>query len=126
MLSYAALLILLSFTRSFAAAAAVVACMGFSQSVYMSVNQMALQLMVPDALRGRVMALRMMTFGLSPLGLLPLSWIAEAQGTPSAILIGGLATAIVGIGVPLLVRDIWRLRPDEADPDGLRAPGTAG
>ena len=99
--------------------------MGFSQSVYMSVNQMALQLLVPDALRGRVMALRMMTFGLSPLGLLPLSWIAEAQGTPIAILIGGLATAAIGIGVPLWVRDIWRLRPDDADPDGLTAPAAA-
>ena len=120
-LAYSALLILLAFTRTFAAAAVVVAFMGFSQSVYMSVNQMALQLLVPDALRGRVMALRMMTFGLSPLGLLPLSWVAEAQGTPTAILIGGVATAVVGIGVPLWVRDIWRLRPDDADPDGLAA-----
>ena len=56
-LAYSALLILLAFTRTFAAAAVVVAFMGFSQSVYMSVNQMALQLLVPDALRGRVMAL---------------------------------------------------------------------
>ncbi|MDE2868257.1 MAG: MFS transporter [Chloroflexota bacterium] len=125
-LVYAALLVLLAFTRSFAAAAVVVAFMGFSQSVYMSVNQMALQLLVPDALRGRVMALRMMTFGLSPLGLLPLSVIAEVQGTPTAILLGGLATAVVGIGVPLWVRDIWRLRPDDADPDGLAAPRTTG
>ena len=120
-LAYSALLILLAFTRTFAAAAVVVAFMGFSQSVYMSVNQMALQLLVPDALRGRVMALRMMTFGLSPLGLLPLSWIAETHGTPTAILIGGVATAVVGIGVPLWVRDIWRLRPEDADPDGLAA-----
>ena len=124
-LTYGALLILLSFTRSFAAAAAVVVCMGFSQSVYMSVNQMALQLLVPDALRGRVMALRMMTFGLSPIGLLPLSVVAENQGNPTAILLGGLATLVVGIGVPLWVRDIWRLRPDEIDPDSLAAPGSA-
>lgn len=125
-LTYGALLVLLSFTRSFAAAAAVVACMGFSQSVYMSVNQMALQLLVPDALRGRVMALRMMTFGLSPIGLLPLALVAENLGNPTAILIGGIATAAFGIVVPLWVRDIWRLRPDDADPDGLATPRTAG
>ncbi len=126
-LIYALLLIGLSFTRSPPAAMAALVGMGFFQSVYMAVNQMSLQLLVPDELRGRVMALRMMTFGLSPLGLLPLSWIAEVQGTPTAMLVGGLATIAVGVAVPLWVRDVWRLRPEDDDPDGgaSQAPAAA-
>ncbi len=115
------LLIALSFTRSVVAAGSVLALVGFSQAVYMATNQMTVQLLVPDELRGRVTSLRMMTFGLSPLGLLPLSAVAQLLGTPVAVLLGGGLTLIVGLAVFVWARELWALRPEDAG-----AMGSAG
>ena len=87
----------------------------------MATNQMTVQLLVPDELRGRVTSLRMMTFGLSPLGLLPLSAVAQLLGTPVAVLLGGGLTLIVGLAVFVWARELWALRPEDAG-----AMGSAG
>ena len=115
------LLIALSFTRSVVAAGSVLALVGFSQAVYMATNQMTVQLLVPDELRGRVTSLRMMTFGLSPLGVLPLSAVAQLLGTPVAVALGGGLTLAAGLAVFVWTRELWFLRPEEA---GLTASAT--
>ena len=110
------MLIALSFTRSVVAAGSVLAFVGFFQAMYMATNQMTVQLIVPDELRGRVTSLRMMTFGLSPLGVLPLSAVAELLGTPVAVLLGGGLTFAVGLAVFAWAPELWSLRPDDAGP----------
>ncbi len=115
--AYGALLIGLGLTRSVIAAGAVLAIIGFFQAIYMATNQMTVQLLVPDELRGRVVSLRMMTFGLSPLGLLPLGWVAETVGTPVAIVLGGALTLIVGFAVLVWARELWHLQPGEIGPE---------
>ena len=116
-LAYGLLLIGLSFTHSVLAAGAVLAFIGFFQALYMATNQMTVQLIVPDELRGRVVSLRMMTFGLSPLGLLPLSVVAQSVGTPVAMVLGGALTLAVALAVLAWARELWHLQPEEIGPE---------
>jgi MFS family permease len=71
-------------------------------SVFSTVNGTAIQLLVPDAVRGRVMALMMMTFGLTPLGTLPVSAVAQAWGAPAAVAGSAVATVVVSVAFYLL------------------------
>ena len=54
-------------------------------TVFMTLNNTAIQLLIPDAVRGRVMAILMMSFGLTPLGTLPMAALAEKYGAPIAV-----------------------------------------
>jgi MFS family permease len=66
----------------------------------------AIQLAVPDALRGRVMAVYTTVFaGSTPLGGLAFGAIAALGGVSAAILIGGLAALAIGIVATIVA---WR------------------
>lgn len=67
------------------------AFIGLASSILMALNQTVLQQTVPDHLRGRVMSIYMLTWGLMPFGTLPVGWVAQHHGTPSAIFLGGFA-----------------------------------
>ncbi len=62
-------------------------------STFNTVNNTAIQLIIPDEVRGRVMSLMMMSFGLTPLGTLPVSAAAQAWGAPVAV--AGAASIMV-------------------------------
>lgn len=67
-------------------------------STFQTSNQAVTQVLVPDHVRGRVMSLNMMTFGLTPLGAVPIAAAAQVWGAPVAV--GGasiVAAALVGI-----------------------------
>jgi len=49
-------------------------------TIFMVLNNTAIQVLIPDFVRGRVMSLLMMSFGLTPLATLPISWLAEQYG----------------------------------------------
>ncbi len=66
-------------------------------SIFNTLNNTAIQVLVPDAVRGRVMSLMMMTFGLTPLGTLPVSAAAQAWGAPAAV--AGAAGVMVLISI---------------------------
>lgn len=70
---------------------------GLFNSAYNISVQSSLQMMVPDAIRGRVMGFYSMTYSISPLGALQAGVLANLIGTPIAIAIGGLA--VVGFAV---------------------------
>lgn len=57
-----------------------------------TVNNTIVQRIVPDAVRGRVMSLLMMTFGLTPLGTPPIGWLARAYGVRAAVRGGGASS----------------------------------
>jgi MFS family permease len=109
-LVYSLTVIALGFTRSMLTAGLVLAVSGFFQAVYMAVNQTILQLTVPSEIRGRVMSIWMINWGLMPLGLLPLSAAAERFGTPVAMLFGGALSAAVVLVVMAWGRELWSLR----------------
>lgn len=63
---------------------------GVLGGTYMSTNNALLQLRIEDDVRGRVMATYMMTFGLLPLGALPMGLVADVVGIQWAVALGSL------------------------------------
>ncbi len=113
-LAYGLLIIVLGLTRSVWAAAFVLAAAGFCSAIYMATNQTILQLVVPNHLRGRVMSIWMLSWGLMPLGLLPLSAVAESLGVPVSMYIGGGLGALTAILVLLWRTELWSMVPEAA------------
>jgi MFS family permease len=70
---------------------------GFSLMVQMSGSNTLIQSMVPDALRGRVMAVYSMMFmGMAPFGALYAGSMATKIGAPATVLCAGLACIVGG------------------------------
>jgi MFS family permease len=66
-------------------------------NVFGTVNATAIQVLIPDEVRGRVMSLMMMTFGLTPLGTLPVSAAAQAFGAPVAVGGAAIVTTLIAV-----------------------------
>lgn len=64
---------------------------GAAMMVQMASCNTLIQAMVPDQLRGRVMALfSMMFMGMSPIGSILAGWLAERIGAPTTVVLGGV------------------------------------
>jgi len=63
-----------------------------------TLNNTSVQLLVDDAVRGRVSSFMMMSFGLTPLGVLPMAYAAQQLGAPQAVL-----GACVGLLISVLL-----------------------
>ena len=98
-----------NFIGSFALALVVLFVMGVVTSTYMISIQSALQIMVPDAVRGRVMGFYGMTWSIMPLGAMPSGALATIIGAPFAIALGGLAVMAFAIGPALFNSKIRNL-----------------
>ncbi len=74
----------------------VLTLVGASSTGFMAINTTLIQMNISNEVRGRVMSVYMMTFGLMPLGTLPTGAIAEAMGAPFAVtLAGALLTGFI-------------------------------
>jgi predicted MFS family arabinose efflux permease len=75
-------------------------------AAFMSANNVLIQHGVSDDVRGRVMGAYMLTWGLMPLGALPMGIVADRFGTPVAVAAGAIVssalTAILGLTSPAL------------------------
>ena len=89
-------LILFALSRVFWLSAALLLPVGFCMMLEMSSSNTLIQTMVPDQLRGRVMAMYAMVFmGLAPFGALFAGALADRIGTPRTV-IAGAAAAVAG------------------------------
>ncbi|HYE15102.1 MAG TPA: MFS transporter [Pyrinomonadaceae bacterium] len=100
-------IILFSQSRSFWLSAALLVPAGFSMMVQMASSNTLIQSMVPDELRGRVMAVYSMMFmGMAPLGALLAGTLARAAGAPATVAAGGaaciLGALVFGLRLPAL------------------------
>ena len=68
---------------------------GLISSVYMSLNMTLTQTASAPEMRGRVMSIMMMTFGLMPIGALPFGTVAEYIGTANSLTISGAMLALL-------------------------------
>jgi MFS family permease len=85
-------LILFSFSHSFWLSVALLMPVGFSMIVQLASSNVLIQAMVPDNLRGRVMAFHTMMFmGMAPFGALFAGALAERLGAPTTVALGGVA-----------------------------------
>lgn len=78
-------------------------------SMFQTTNASLIQILIPDNVRGRVMSLMMMTFGLTPLGTLPIAAAAERWGAPVAVAGACLITLLVGLLFYVLSASLRRL-----------------
>src|SRR6267378_5738116 len=92
-------LILFSLSRTFWLSAFLLVPVGFCMMVQMASSNTLIQSMVPDRLRGRVMAVYSMMFmGMAPFGALLGGAMADRVGAPIAVAAGAVAS-IVGAAV---------------------------
>ena len=71
--------------------------MGVASSFYMSLNMTMIQLQSDPQMRGRMMSISMMTFGLMPLSAVPFGVIAELIGTPNSLAISGILLTTITV-----------------------------
>jgi MFS family permease len=87
-------LVAFALSPSFSIALPMLAAVGLASMVFMTVNNAVITSVIPDHIRGRVMSVMMMSFGLMPLGAVPASIAAEYIGTPIVVAIGGVMMMI--------------------------------
>lgn len=105
--AFGAALALFALSRSFWLSAAFLVPVGAMMMVQMASSNTLIQSMVPDALRGRVMAVYSMMFmGMGPLGSLLAGSAAHRIGAPIAVAAGGvisvLGAIVFGLRLPNL------------------------
>lgn len=107
-------LILFANSRAFWLSAAILAPTGFAVMIQMASSNTLVQSMVPDELRGRVMAVYSMIFmGMAPLGAFLAGLLAERIGAPETLTIGGviciLGAVVFLLRIPALRSEAHRL-----------------
>ena len=91
-------LIAFSFSKLLWLSAVLLIPVGFFIMLQMACSNTLIQAMVPDALRGRVMALYSMMFmGMAPFGALLGGAMADRMGAPITVAVGGVASIAGGI-----------------------------
>jgi MFS family permease len=97
MLGFGSFLVLFSFTPYFWSALGLVFVANACGSVYQTLNNTAIHMIVPDEVRGRISSFLMMSFSLPLLGTLPLSAFAEGYGAPVAVGLASLLAVLVAL-----------------------------
>ena len=113
-MSFGVVLVAFSFSRSFWLSAAILILVGGAMMVQMASSNTLIQAMVPDELRGRVMAVYSMMFmGMAPFGALFAGALAERIGAPHTVAIGGVVSILAGgafaVRLPKLREEAVRL-----------------
>ena len=102
-------LILFAVSRSFWLSAALLVPVGFGMMTQMASSNTLIQSMVPDRLRGRVMAIYSMMFmGMAPFGSLLAGILAEHLGATLTVGIGGVVCVLGAVWVSLRLPR-WRI-----------------
>ena len=112
--AFGASLILFSLSSTFWLSAALLVPVGFTMVLVMASSNTLIQVMVPDGLRGRVMASYAMVFlGASPIGALLAGWLSGYVGAPATVALGGagciLAAVLFNLRLPALRKVARRL-----------------
>lgn len=94
--AFAIALFLFGLSPWFALALPLVLVANVCASVFSTQNNTGIQLLIPDHVRGRIMSFMMMSFGLTPLGTLPVSALAQGFGAPVAVCTGAVWLLLVG------------------------------
>ena len=91
-------LILFAFSKSFWLSVCLLLPVGYFVMLQMACSNTLIQVMVPDALRGRMMAVYSMMFmGMAPIGALLGGALSDHLGAPLTVAFGGLAS-VFGAG----------------------------
>ena len=97
------------FVGFFPLALALIFTMAIFNSTYTISIQSALQMMVPDRMRGRVMGFHGMTWSIMPMGGMYTGALAGIIGVPIAVATGGLIVSAFALGPALINRRLRNL-----------------
>jgi predicted MFS family arabinose efflux permease len=86
---------LFSKATSYTAAFSYIFVIGAMNAIFMSLDMTLLQVYSSAEMRGRIMSLGLMTFGLMPLSAIPFGFIAEGIGTDNSLMISGVLLVIL-------------------------------
>jgi MFS family permease len=67
-------------------------------NLYSTLNNTAIQMLIPDQIRGRISSFLMMSFSLPILGTLPVSAVAQSIGAPYAISLASVLAVLIALG----------------------------
>lgn len=109
-----------AFTTDMVQALPMVALVGLCSSMYMAMNMSLVQLSVDPQMRGRVNSIMMMTFGLMPIGVIPVGYIAEHFGIDTSLWISAILLALVTLLLGVLMPSIRNI--DQGYRDRDRSP----
>jgi MFS family permease len=84
--------------------------MGLFNTLRMTMVRMIMQLMAPDHLRGRIMALNVSMMGLSWIGVLALGALAEVVGAATTVLIAAIVSGTVSVAIFARMRSLREFR----------------
>ena len=87
---------------------------GMTMVMTWTVASALIQSVVPDALRGRIAALSVMTHAFFPLGTLLVGGLAQLFGAPMATLISGMSILAVVLAIPVVFRSVWSYRAGDS------------
>ncbi len=114
--------ILFAYSTLFALSLALSLALGFLMQIFGTSNFTLVNVAPPPHLRGRVMGIRFIVMGLSPVGMVGLGWLAEVIGPTHALAIAGAASVALTVAVVLAIPALRRIRAELEAP----APGPAG
>jgi MFS family permease len=121
---FGALLLLFAFSRLYPLSLALAFVLGMVSQFYITAINTVLQLNLPEQLRGRVMGVHGLTWDLMPVGGMFAGTIAEFAGAPTAVAVGAVFVAGLGLWViPIAPRfsGVEQRRGHEAAP--AQGPG---
>ncbi|MFK7913128.1 MAG: MFS transporter [Pseudomonadales bacterium] len=102
MLVWAVATVVFGFTQSALPAFTVMFVIGWISAWNMSLNRGLLLQQAASPMRGRILSIDMMSHGLMPLGLLPVSLVAEYHDVGTALMVSGAAFAVLTLALLLL------------------------
>jgi MFS family permease len=97
-------------------AVALVAVIGWLSAWNMSLNRGMLQMQVEPAMRGRIMSIDMMSHGLMPLGVIPISFIADRYSVAVALEVAGVAFVVVVLALAAFTSSVRRVEENLESP----------
>ncbi len=128
---FGASLILFAFSKMFWLSMVLLIPVGFTMMVQMASSNTLLQSMVPDQMRGRVIAVYSMMFmGMAPFGAFFAGALAHHLGAPWTVAIGGVAciagAIVFGLELPKFRREARELVLAQGMTAGTPAQGASG
>ena len=107
---WAAAIVMFSFSQHLLVAIVCSALVGLCSSVMGSLNMSVVQLAVPQAMRGRIMAIMWASHGLMPLGMLPIGWLAEFWRIEYALALSAVLLALSMVGLHVFIPELAAIR----------------
>ena len=77
---------------------------------YMTMDNTLILSSVPHSIHGRIISIFVMTVGLTPIGALPMGFLADHIGIPATFLIAGLTASLFAVTILIFAPVIRRMR----------------